>query len=147
MARHRLSELPMTITGQCRCGAVHWASSEPPITSRVCWCRDCQYFASGNGTVSVCFRSRSFTVEGLTQDYASTADSGNAMHRRFCPTCGTPLFSQAEARPHLIFVRGGSFDEPELARPMMTIWTSSAPPWACMDAELPRLERQPPPAG
>jgi hypothetical protein len=28
----------------------------------------------------------------------------------------------------------------------MTIWTSSAPPWACIDASLPRVGQQPPPA-
>jgi len=59
------------------------------------------------------------------------------MHRRFCPSCGTPLFSEAEARPHLIFVRVGTFDDPNLATPAMTIWTSSAPRWACIDTELP----------
>jgi hypothetical protein len=79
-------------------------------------------------------------------DFASTADSGNRMHRRFCSTCGTPLFSEAEARPHLIFVRVGSFDDPNKANPAMTIWTSSAPHWACIDPELPRAEQQPPPA-
>jgi len=68
------------------------------------------------------------------------------MHRRFCPLCGTPLFSEAEARPHLIFVRVGTFDDPNLANPAMTIWTSSAPRWACIDAELPHVVKQPPPA-
>jgi hypothetical protein len=28
----------------------------------------------------------------------------------------------------------------------MTIWTSSAPSWACIDAALPRVGKQPPPA-
>jgi hypothetical protein len=28
----------------------------------------------------------------------------------------------------------------------MTIWTSSAPRWACIDADLPQVEKQPPPA-
>ena len=74
------------------------------------------------------------------------ADSGNRMHRRFCATCGTPLFSEAESRPHLIFVRAGSFDDPDVARPAMTIWTQSAPQWACIDAGLPQVEQQPPPA-
>jgi hypothetical protein len=68
------------------------------------------------------------------------------MHRRFCPMCGTPLFSEAEARPHLIFARVGTFDNPDLAKPAMTIWTASAPSWACINADLPRLEGQPPPA-
>jgi hypothetical protein len=67
------------------------------------------------------------------------------MHRQFCKTCGTPLFSAAESRPHLVFVRVGSFDDPEQAQPAVTIWTKSAPSWACIDAELPVSEGQPPP--
>jgi hypothetical protein len=96
--------------------------------------------------VNACFRVATFTVTGETKDYRSIADSGNTMHRRFCSACGTPLFSEAEARPHLIFVRAGTFDDPDLATPAMTIWTASAPQWACFDARLPQVEGQPPPA-
>ena len=139
-------ESDMTVTGRCLCGAVRWQSAEAPITTRVCWCRDCQYLGAGSGTVGACFRTATFTVAGTTSDYSSVADSGNRMHRRFCPRCGTPLFSEAEARPHLIFVRVGTFDDPELGKPATSIWTSSAPTWACIDAAAPRVERQPPPA-
>jgi hypothetical protein len=66
-------------------------------------------------------------------------------HRGFCPTCGTPLFSAAEVRPHLIYVRAGTLDDPEVARPAVTVWTSSAPSWACFDPGIPQVERQPPP--
>src|SRR5216110_3256217 len=38
-------------------------------------------------------------------------------------------------------------DDRELARPSVTIWTSSAPSWACFDERLPKVERQPPPVG
>jgi hypothetical protein len=134
------------ITGRCLCGSVRWESSEPPIVTRVCWCRDCQYLGAGSGTVNACFRTATLTVAGETRDYQSVADSGNEMHRRFCPSCGTALFSEAEARPHLIFVRVGSFDDPDLAKPAMSIWTSSAPQWACIDPALPRVDGQPPPA-
>jgi hypothetical protein len=68
------------------------------------------------------------------------------MHRRFCPVCGVHLFSAAEARPHLIFVRAGTLDDPEIARPAATIWTGEAPSWACIDDRIPRLEGQAPPA-
>jgi hypothetical protein len=148
MPAHLLAELEqvMAITGRCLCGAISWRSSEPPIVTRVCWCRDCQYLGAGSGTVNVCFKTAGFTISGTPSVYTSVADSGNRMHRRFCPTCGTPLFSEAEARPHLIFVRAGTFDDPDLASPSMTIWTSSAPRWACIDAKLPRVEKQPPPA-
>ena len=136
----------MSVTGGCLCGSVRWESSELPIVTRVCWCRECQYLGAGSGTVNACFRTATFTVTGDTKDYVGVADSGNRMHRRFCPACGTPLFSEAEARPHLIFVRVGTFDDPDRANPAMSIWTSSAPRWACIDDALPRVEKQPPPA-
>ncbi len=84
----------------------------------------CQYLAAGSATVNVCFPTSAIAIEGETKDYRSVADSGNVMHRRFCPSCGTALFSEAEIRPHLIFVRAGTLDDPELAKPAATIWTS-----------------------
>ena len=136
----------MEVTGGCLCRQVRYRVTAAPIITRVCWCRDCQYFAAGSATVNVCFPSNAITIEGEMKDYRSVADSGNVTHRRFCPTCGTSLFSEAEVRPHLIFVRAGTLDDPEIAKPAATIWTSSAPSWACMNENLPKIERQPPPA-
>jgi hypothetical protein len=133
------------ITGGCLCGAVRYRTEAEPIVTRLCWCRLCQYLAAGNAAVSVCFPTAGLSVSGETRDFVSIADSGNRMHRRFCPICGTPLFSEAEARPQLIFVRAGTLDDPEIAKPAATIWTASAPSWACMDASLPSFEGQPPP--
>jgi hypothetical protein len=135
----------MDITGGCLCRAVRYRISAPPIVTRVCWCRLCQYLGAGSGTVNSCFPSNALTIEGETRDYPSIADSGNVMHRRFCPQCGTQLFSAAESRPHLIFVRAGSLDDPEVARPSTTIWTAQAPSWACIDGDLPAVAAQPPP--
>lgn len=137
----------MEVTGGCLCKAVRYRISAPPIVTRACWCRVCQYLGAGSGTVNVCFSTAATSIDGELADYRSIADSGNVMHRRFCPKCGTSMFSEAEARPHLIFVRAGTLDDPEIAKPAMTIWTSEAPTWACMDPVLPKVERQPPPAG
>ncbi len=137
---------PVEITGGCLCGAVRYRVTAPPIVTRTCWCRVCQYLGAGSGTVNVCFPTSAFTIQGEPRDYRSLADSGSVMHRRFCAACGTPMFSEAESRPHLIFVRAGTLDNPELAKPAMTIWTSQAPTWACVDAALPTVEKQPPPA-
>jgi hypothetical protein len=38
-------------------------------------------------------------------------------------------------------------DDPQWARPSMTIWTDSAPAWACIDESLPQCRKQAPPAG
>jgi hypothetical protein len=136
----------MEITGGCLCRAVRYRGTAEPIVTRVCWCRVCQYIAAGAGAVNVCFASAALTVSGELRDFSMVADSGNVAHRRFCPQCGTHLFSASEARPHLVFVRAGTLDDPELARPAVNIWTSSAPSWGCLDPQLPRIERQPPPA-
>lgn len=131
-------------TGGCLCGQVRFELHAEPITMRLCWCRVCQYFASGNATVNVVFPSEALRVSGEVRDYPSVADSGNRMHRRFCPTCGTHLFSASEARPHLVIVRNGSLDDTSLLRPSATIWTESAPDWAWVDESLPMHPGQPP---
>lgn len=137
----------MTITGGCRCGAVRYTANAEPVTTRVCWCRDCQFFAAGNATVNLVFSAASVSITGPLRDYSSKADSGNQMHRQFCSECGTPVTSASESRPHLIILRAGTLDVPEIARPSLTIWTDSAPSWGCIDQSLPKTSKQPPPAG
>ena len=104
----------MTITGGCRCGAVRYTIEAEPKFTRHCWCRDCQYVGAGAGTVNVFFASESVKVEGALADYVSQADSGNLVHRHFCAACGTPVFTQGEARRQYIGVRAGR----------STIWNS-----------------------
>jgi hypothetical protein len=135
----------MTITGGCRCGAVRYTIEAEPLFSRHCWCRDCQYFGAGSGTVNVFFPSEKVAIEGALADYQSYADSGTPMHRQFCPSCGTPMFTQAETRKHCIGVRAGTLDDLDLGKPQVTIWTASAPAWACFDANIPCEEKQAPP--
>jgi hypothetical protein len=135
----------MATSGGCLCKAVRFSVADAPLAARACWCRLCQYLSGGNGMVSVCFRSDSFTVKGNVSWHESVADSGNRMSRGFCPACGTPLFSKAESRPHLIFIRAGALDDPNLLGPQMTIWTDAAPRWACIDPALPKVPGQPPP--
>ncbi len=135
------------VTGGCLCGQVRFTATSGPITARMCWCRLCQALGGGGPTVNAAFLTDLVTVEGETSVYECIADSGSRMRRSFCPTCGTPLFSEALARPHLIFIRAGALDEPDLAAPAATIWTAQAPTWACFDPAIPATEGQPPPAG
>ncbi len=109
------------ITGGCLCGAVRFTATAAPISARACWCHLCQRLGAGGGTVNAAFRTEAVTITGALGDYAGTADSGNRMHRLFCPKCGTHLFSTAEVRPHLIFIRAGALDDPEVAKPVATI--------------------------
>jgi hypothetical protein len=137
----------MTInkTGQCLCGLVSFKLTAEPLTSLICWCRDCQHL-SANGMVSMFVPAGSLTVTGTLSEYTKTADSGNLVSRQFCPNCGTHLFAKLSAWPQLMVVRAGNLDEPSSVQPTMNIWAASAPSWACLNPELERMERQPLPA-
>lgn len=137
----------MAITGGCLCRAVRYTIAAEPIGTRVCWCRDCQYFAAGSATVNVIFPASALTITGPLRDYASDAQSGNRMRRQFCEQCGSPVTSAADVRPQVIIVRAGTLDDPKWAQPSMTIWTDSAPTWANIDESLPQCPKQAPPAG
>jgi len=135
----------MTVTGGCLCGAVRYSVDADPIAARACWCRLCQYLGSGNATVNAIFPSETLKVTGEIRWHEATADSGNRMQRGFCPQCGTQIFSNAEARPHLAVIRVGTLDDPDLIGPQSIIWTSAAPKWAHFDPDLPTSPAQPPP--
>ena len=50
-------------------------------------------------------------VQGETRSYRYVGDSGHAVLRHFCPSCGAPLFSDVEVAPELWFLRTVSLDE------------------------------------
>ena len=133
------------ILGGCLCKSVRYRITAQPLATRLCWCRVCQYLAAGNATVNMVLPSEAISIEGALREYRSIADSGNVMYRRFCPTCGTPMFSQAEVRPHQLIVRTGTLDEPNQIKPTTAIWTNSAPDWVCFDPALTNIPRQPAP--
>src|ERR1700761_3839971 len=136
----------MPMSGGCLCGKVRFEiSADRPQAVRHCWCRVCQYLSGGAGTVNAIFPKEAVTATGQTAVYASTADSGTAMRRTFCPACGTQLFSEAVPRPHQIIVRVGALDDREATRPSGVIWTRSAPSWARIDPSMSQNEGQPPP--
>lgn len=132
------------VTGGCLCGAVRYSFASGPLARRACWCRDCQYLAAGNATVNLVFRADACTVTGELGEHVGRAESGNTMRRRFCRSCGTPMFSQSSGRPEMMVVRAGTLDTPELGRPESFIWTGSAPSWGLIDESLANCAGQPP---
>jgi hypothetical protein len=135
----------VSLTGACQCGAVRITTSAAPLTTRACWCRDCQKLAAGGPTHNAFFKTEDVAVDGEVRWHDVDADSGNKLARGFCPNCGTPLLAQSHARRHLIAVRIGAFGDTASLGPHSIIWTASAPAWAQLDPALPSSEGQPPP--
>ncbi len=128
------------IEGGCLCGAVRYSTDAAPLAIMACENAMCQFLASGNATVNLAFPTEKFTITGELSDYVSVADSGNRMHRRFCPACRTPMFSEAEARPHLIVVRAGTLDDPSDVKPDVHIYTRSKVGWLELPEATPAFD-------
>jgi len=131
-------------TGGCLCGQVRYRLTAEPVASRICWCRDCQHIA-GNGTVNAIFPTEAIEITGSTTAFTSTGESGNHVTRRFCAQCGCHLFADSSGRAGFSVVRIGTLDDPSTIKPAANIWSASAPAWACLDASIQSIERQPVP--
>jgi len=130
-------------SGGCRCRQVRYTCSAEPVFTGHCHCRDCQYASGGAYSTVVLLPREAVSVQGETRRYAVTAESGNQVTRVFCPTCGTPLFSELEGMQALLVVKAATFDDPAFVAPLMHIWTASSQPWAEMSGKLPAFARNP----
>ena len=136
----------MTYTGRCACGAVTLQIDGKPLMARQCWCRQCQTLAAGGPTNNAMFPTDTVQIDGVLGTSTWTAASGNTLAFHFCPACGTPIYGETTALPHLRMVRFGVIDEPHDLAPQVAIWTSEAPPWAALDPAIPHWPGQTDPA-
>ena len=136
--------MPAPYTGRCACGAVTLRITGEPITTRQCWCRQCQQIAGGGPTNNAMFLAEDVDLKGETHSSTWHAASGNTLSFHFCPSCGTQVYGQSSARLHVMTVRLGMIDEPHGLRPGTIIWTDDAPDWAVFDPDLEQWPRQPP---
>lgn len=134
----------MAHAGGCFCRQVRYTIDAEPIGSRTCWCRDCQYIASGSATNNVLFPEEAVAFTGEIGRIEKIADSGNLVERGFCPKCGSQLFSRTlDPKGAPIRIRAGTLDDTELMAPQNVIWVDSAPSWAVIDPKLPHHPRAP----
>ena len=133
------------LSGGCLCGAVRYeCDSEKIMASAICHCRDCQYVSGGGPANIVGVPDPAFELlKGETKGFTVKSEGGNDVTRHFCAECGTPMFSELSTAPGLKIIKVGTFDDPGSFKPQMTVWTSSAPPWAHIDADLPQFPKDP----
>ncbi len=133
-----------SIQGGCACGAIRYECSSEPLMAVHCQCRQCQR-DSGTGHAShMAFPEQALRVTGEPTFFEQKADSGNIVARGFCSTCGSPVLSRNSGMTDMLFVRGGSLDDPSLFKPQMVVWASAGQPWDHMDPALPSAETMPP---
>jgi hypothetical protein len=119
--------------GGCLCGAVRFRCEGEPLNVRICHCRTCQKAMGSPFFARALFDQRALTVEGETAYYASS----EAIHRVFCKTCGTRLFSR-RTNGTAVGIALATFDDRNALAPTEHIWVSNKIAWVRLDDGLPQ---------
>lgn len=131
------------IRGGCRCGAVRYEISGPPLAVAACHCTSCRQQSGAAFSVNLVIRASSMAVTGALSVFMDReTDSGAPLAREFCATCGSPIRSISEASP-MIGVKAGTLEDPGSFPPTLHIWVRSALPWVSIPDEAPRFEKGP----
>jgi hypothetical protein len=132
-----------TITGGCLCGAVRYTAEADPTSATVCHCRDCQRFTGSAFAALVRVSTEKLTINGMLKTFSSIGGSGNPILRHFCPECGSSIAEEPGARPGILVLNVGTFDNPAVATLSREIFRDDALPWIEVHGDLQRFAKRP----
>ena len=120
----------------CQCGALKVTLDGDPDFVIACNCKACQRRTGAPFGTAGYFRKTAMSVEGQTNTWGRTADSGRALENFFCPTCGTNVYWTLEMRPDHVGVAYGCF-ETKMPDPVRAIWTDEKHSWVGFPEDWP----------
>jgi len=118
------------IEGGCNCGSVRYKLAGTPVITAQCHCRNCQRQSGSAFSVNLVVRQSEVETTGeLTTFVDRDTLSGNPVYRRFCGTCGSPIFSDLSDSKGMTIIKLGTLDDPAAFAPTVSVWTSTKLPW------------------
>lgn len=133
----------MKIEGGCLCGRVHYSTDAEPASVGLCHCKDCQKETGTAFNVVVAVPTPALSLQGTLKTFSARGGSGQEVHRRFCPECGTAILSEPDAMPGVAIIRAGTLDDTSWVEPAMEIYCDSAQPWVQLGGERQRFAKMP----
>jgi hypothetical protein len=117
------------LEGGCSCGAVRYRLTDEPMYVHACHCLNCQRQTGSAFVINLLIEAdRVEVVSGEPQAVDAPRDDGSAQRIHRCPTCQVAVFSEY-GWPEVLFVRGGTLDDPSAVTPDIHIFTRSKVPW------------------
>lgn len=104
--------------GSCRCGSVRYTVTGEPERVGLCHCTDCRQESGSAFTYYGVWPTSAFSASGETVEHAG---------RRFCPICGSRLFSLDDREAELKL--GCLEDAPTGLRPTYELWIKRREEW------------------
>jgi hypothetical protein len=129
----------MTRIARCCCGALRAEATDEPLLVGVCHCTECQRRTGSAFSVGTYFPKDQVRTEGPSKVYVRSSDSGRKVEIHFCPDCGTSVFWYAELRPDYIGIAFGTFADPLMPWPTLSVWEMTRHPWVTFDHPVDRF--------
>jgi hypothetical protein len=126
--------------GGCSCGAVRYRLASDPLFTNCCHCLNCQRQTGSAFVINLLIEAdRVELLGGAPQPVDVPRDDGSRQRIYRCPTCQVAVFSEY-GRPEVLFVRGGTLDQPSGVSPDVHIFTKSKLDWVRLPDSVPAFE-------
>ncbi len=132
------------IVGGCLCGNIRYACEAEPMMMAICHCKNCQKQTSTTFSILVAVPKGSLNIEGELSAYNDQGSSGQAVIRKFCGKCGSPILSDVAALPTMDFLKAGTLDDTSWLKPEAQLWCDSAQSWLKLDDDIAQIAQNPP---
>jgi hypothetical protein len=127
--------------GRCACGGVRYRLTSDPMFVHCCHCLNCQRHTGSAFAINLLIEaSRVELLSGAPQPVTMPLDGGSPNRIFRCPTCLVAVWSEYGGRPQVLFVRGGTLEDPSSVSPDVHIYTRSKLPWVQLPESVPSFE-------
>jgi len=128
----------------CACGQLGLRLKGAPEYVQSCACQACQRrTGAAFGVTAIYAADQVVDHAGRAQTWRRIAESGAWIEYRFCPTCGSTVWWEAEARPGKVAVAAGAFADAAFPPPQRMIWTDYKASWVRPPEGVPEYPRAP----
>jgi hypothetical protein len=126
--------------GGCACGEVRYRLTSDPLFTHCCHCLNCQRQTGSAFVINLLIEAdRVDLLAGVPQRVDVPRDDGRTQRIYRCPTCQVAVYSDY-GRPEVLFVRGGTLDQPSGVTPDVHIFTKSKLGWVTLPDSVPAFE-------
>jgi hypothetical protein len=126
--------------GGCACGAVRYRLTSEPLFVHCCHCLNCQRQTGSAFVINLLIEAdRVELLSGAPQPVDVPRDDGSKQRIYRCPACQVAVYSDY-GRAEVLFVRGGTLDEPSSVTPDVHIFTKSKLGWVALPESVPAFE-------
>ncbi|MFV0276217.1 MAG: GFA family protein [Parahaliea sp.] len=129
--------------GACLCGNIQYQCEGEPLTVIQCHCKNCQKQSGSAFSVNLVYKMRQVQINrDALGHYQDRGDSGNPVHRYFCPNCGSAVVTGNADLSGIGVIKAGTLNDTAGIAPQMSIWDCSAQGWVRPLEGIPHFQRE-----